>query len=243
MPFQNVGKRNFLAGTVISEKLGSQVMALGQVEVVERTLLAEIMREQKLQHSGAVDRGSIKELGRVLGVEAIVAGTVMELRDGRFEVNCRLIETQTARVLAAAIAKVDKDWAESLFDDFSIGAMPAWTSFELASPAAAAEFDAGVEDCGDAQDAVMDMDRSILDVKARYWAGRLKARDIKRDSLKKNPGSEIHDPELRKEFYRELHRYYEEPELRPLSGADISRMQRTQKEIERLAESCGLSGA
>jgi TolB-like protein len=242
LPFQNVGKKNALAGGVISEKLVTAVMERGELEVVERTLLASVLREQRLMHSGAVDAGSIKELGRILGVDALVAGTVMELKDGRFEVNSRLIDTQSARILGAAAAKVEKDWAESFFDDFSMEpALPRWGSFDIAGPAYGAE--AGEPDCGRAAEDMDDLDRAILDIKARYWAGRLKDRDIERGSLKKNPGSEIRNELTRQEFYRVLHSHYDDPSMRRVTQSELQRLLETQKQIERVAEACGQSGA
>jgi TolB-like protein len=242
LPFQNVGKKNALAGGVISEKLVTAVMEQGELEVVERTLLASVLREQRLMHSGAVDAGSIKELGRILGVDALVAGTIMELKDGRFEVNSRLIDTENARILGAAAAKVEKDWAESFFDDFSMEpALPSWKSFDFAGPAYGAE--AGEPDCNRAAEDMDDMDRAILDIKARYWAGRLKDHDIERGSLKKNPGTEIRNELTRQEFYRVLHAHYDEPGLRRVTQNEFQRLVETQKQIERVAEACGQSGA
>jgi len=242
LPFQNVGKKNALAGGVISEKLVTAVMERGELEVVERTLLASVLREQRLMHSGAVDAGSIKELGRILGVEALVAGTVMELRDGRFEVNSRLIDTQSARILGAAAAKVNKEWAESFFDDFSLEpALPSWGSFQAAGPAYGVE--AGEPDCGRAAEDMDDMDRAILDLKARYWAGRLKDRDIARGSLKRNPGSEIRNEFTRQEFYRVLRARYDDPGMRRVTQGEFQRLVETQKTIDRVAETCGQSGA
>jgi TolB-like protein len=241
LPFQSVGKKSAVAGAVVSEKLVAAVMSRGELEVVERTLLSSVMREQKLMHSGAVDIGSIKELGRILGVDALIAGTVLELQDGRFEVNSRLIDTQTARVLGAVVAKVEKDWAESLFDDFSSMALPSLADLDVATPAFGEETEA--PDCGQAASDLDVLDHSILDIKARYWAGRLQDQDIERGSLKKNPGSEIHDPETRHEFYRTLRNYFEDRGLRRVTDPEFMKMHETQKEIDRLAAACGLTGA
>ncbi|MDD5656111.1 MAG: FlgO family outer membrane protein [Elusimicrobia bacterium] len=239
LPFQSVGKRNGQAGEIVSEKLTAAVVARGQVEVVERTLLAAVMREQRLMRSGAVDLPTIKELGRILGVDALAAGTLTELRDGRFEVNGRLIDAQSARILAAVSARVRPDWAQSLFDDMSWPA-PGWGAFELA-PAAAAE--PGAPDCGRAGEEIDELDRAVLDVKARYWAGRLRDRDIERGSLKRNPGSEIRNLETRREFYRILRAHFDDGALRRVGASEFARLRGAQAEIDRLAEACGLDGA
>jgi hypothetical protein len=162
----------------------------------------------------------------------------MERQDGRFEVNTRLIDTQSARILGAASAKVQKEWAESFFDDFSMEpALPSWGSFQVSGPAYGAE--AGEPDCGRAAEDMDELDRTILDVKARYWAGRLKDRDIERGSLKRNPGSEIQNALTRQEFYRVLRVHYDDPGMRRVTNGEFRRLMETQKLIDRVADSCG----
>lgn len=238
LPFANVGRRSPTAGMVIAEKVINQVMARNELEVVERTLLAAVLREQRLMHSGAVDGGSIKELGRILGVDALVSGTVMELKDGRFEVNARLIDAESARILAAVSSKVEKDWAESLFDDMPWSG--AWSSWDQTPSAYGVPQEQS--DCSQAAQNIDRLDRAILDLKARYWAGRLKDRNIERGSLKRNPGSEIRSLDTRQEFYSLLRSRYNEPDLSRVTAGEFERMQRTQNQIDRLVESCGLSG-
>ena len=45
--------------------------------------------------------------------------------------------------------------------------------------------------CEDWEESVDRLQTRTLELKARYWAGRLKDQDIERGSLKRNPGSEI----------------------------------------------------
>ena len=65
------------------------------LEVIERSLLEKVLRELNLQSTGAVDEASAKEIGKILGVEAIVSGTLIDLGAKEVEVNARLIITQT----------------------------------------------------------------------------------------------------------------------------------------------------
>ena len=50
---------------------------LPPAEVIERSLLDGVFKELKLQSSGAVSEESAKEIGKLLGVEAVVNGTLM----------------------------------------------------------------------------------------------------------------------------------------------------------------------
>lgn len=97
-------------GVVISEKLLTRIINRGELEVIERGLLEKVMAELKLQHSGALDPNSIKGLGKILGVEAVVTGTLTRQKDGRIEINARLIKTESAAVLSAAAEMINLDW-------------------------------------------------------------------------------------------------------------------------------------
>src|SRR5436853_1058414 len=49
LPFQSVGARGGEAGLVVSEKLIGPISAQAVVEVVERTMLQAVLKEQRLQ--------------------------------------------------------------------------------------------------------------------------------------------------------------------------------------------------
>ncbi|MEA3306270.1 MAG: FlgO family outer membrane protein [Elusimicrobiota bacterium] len=97
-------------GAIISERLIMKMINLQKFEIIERSVLDKVMNELKLQSSGIMDAGSTKELGKVLGVDAIITGTLVERKGGKIEVNARLIETETARAIGAAQVIIEKDW-------------------------------------------------------------------------------------------------------------------------------------
>ncbi len=129
LPFAYTDRRESDDGAVVSERLLTRVIQKGKLEVVERNLLEKVMGELKLQYSGAVDETSIRRLGKILGVEAVITGTLTRRAGGRLEVNSRLIRTETAVVLAAASAQVALDW-ESLPAAMPTAPLPA----EAAAP-------------------------------------------------------------------------------------------------------------
>jgi len=73
-------------------------------------MLDKVMGELKLQSSGMMDANSTQQLGKLLGVEAIITGTLVETSGGQIEVNARLIKTETAQAIGAAQATVEKNW-------------------------------------------------------------------------------------------------------------------------------------
>lgn len=110
LPFSYTDGRTSSDGVIVSEKLLTRITNRGLLEVAERHLLKEVLTELKLENSGAVDEKSIKGIGKVLGVEAVVTGTLTRRRDGRIEVNSRLISTLTSAVAAAASETIIPDW-------------------------------------------------------------------------------------------------------------------------------------
>ena len=238
LPFQVIGGKGSTSGRIVSERLVGPLMAGGVVEVVERAMLESVMREQQLQFSGVVDAKSVKEIGKILNVDAVVTGTVIALKDDRVEVNARLIDAESAKILFAAETKVEQDWNESLFDDASWGgvAIPSLPNFDLATNANAAEWG-----CMGVPDQIDDLERSITDLKARYWAKKLRD-GLDARSLKRNPGSEIRNTEIRSQFYKNLkvHTSAAEPDL---TDDELSRLKSGLERIAHLNDSCRGEGS
>lgn len=79
-----------------------------KVEVVERQLLVKVLEEHKLNMTGVVDPTSAKELGKILGVDAIASGTITDLGTS-VKLNARLITTETGKIFAVASVEILKD--------------------------------------------------------------------------------------------------------------------------------------
>ena len=97
-------------GSVISERLTIKMINMHKFEIIERSVLDKVMTELKLQSSGMIDASSAQQLGKVLGVEAIVTGTLVETSGGQIEVNARLIKTETAQAIGASQVTLNKNW-------------------------------------------------------------------------------------------------------------------------------------
>jgi TolB-like protein len=97
-------------GSIISERLTIKMINMHKFEIIERSVLDKVMAELKLQSSGMIDASSAQQLGKVLGVEAIITGTIVEMQAGQIEVNARLIKTETAQAIGASQVTLKKDW-------------------------------------------------------------------------------------------------------------------------------------
>lgn len=112
LPLRDLSGRPCRSGGVLADRLIAHLVRRG-VSVIERARLDSVVHEFRLGATGALDPRSVKELGRFLGADAIVTGTVVELKGDRVELQARLIDVETARVLSASSARVDRDWSEA----------------------------------------------------------------------------------------------------------------------------------
>lgn len=232
LPFQVIGGRGATSGRIVSERLLAPMLADGSVEVVERAMLESVMREQQLQYSGLVDARSVKAIGRILNVDAVVTGTVISLRDDRVEVNARLIDAENARILFASEARVDRDWNESLFDDAAWSSLfPPLPSMEMTAAAAV-----GWE-CERTERSADELERSLVDLKARFWAQKLRE-GLDGASLRRNPGSEIRNPEIRADFYERLAERSSQGSA-PLSAVEREQLKEGLEQLRRLNDCRG----
>ena len=95
-------------GKFIAEELITRIFTTGKFEVVERNLLQKVLEEQQLGMTGYIDQESAISIGQLLGVEAIVTGSITNLGKS-VKINARLISTETGSVFAVASVTVHKD--------------------------------------------------------------------------------------------------------------------------------------
>ena len=108
-------------GTAASDILVTELAKTEKFVVVERDKLHKIMDEQKLQASGAVDSRTAVQVGRILGLNAIVTGAVSEFgvktegseyllvqskrQTAEATVDIRIVDAETGQVLYADSGK------------------------------------------------------------------------------------------------------------------------------------------
>ncbi|MCX5790320.1 MAG: hypothetical protein NTX64_17705 [Elusimicrobia bacterium] len=230
VPFRDSGGNFSRAGVVVAERLTATLIESGSLDVIERNQLQAVTEELRLGSAGAFDPVTVKRLGRVLGVDALVTGTALELLSNQIEVHARLIDVETARVLGAGTARMEKDWSDP-------DAPGAWVVRPPPLPPAFAEdrsasFD-GRAGAGNAAAAAFlessacdSTEGRVIDVRARYWALRLRSPGFSSAALRSNPGSEIKDPGLRERFYSRLRTWVGEPHIPPLDASDLALLAR-----------------
>jgi TolB-like protein len=108
IPFSYLSGQIGNFGIYLSEGLTTQLFRVGKLELVEKTLIDKVLKELKLSETGAIDPSTAKRVGQIAGVDAIVTGTITDLQS-HMEINCRLIDVLTGKILAVASVKVVKD--------------------------------------------------------------------------------------------------------------------------------------
>ena len=98
---------------VVQERLTTLLAQNKKITLIERGLMKKVMEELNLQASGAMDEETVKKLGKILGADAVVTGTLNDLKDERTEVNARIVETETGKIICAASAIIEKTWKDA----------------------------------------------------------------------------------------------------------------------------------
>lgn len=106
--FSNLQGQITELGRYLAEELITRLYRTRQFDVIERQMLNKVLAEHQLGMSGIIDASSAKELGKILGVDAIATGTVTDLAD-RIKIHARLISTETGSVFSVASVAVNKD--------------------------------------------------------------------------------------------------------------------------------------
>lgn len=84
---------------IISERLRSELLNTGVFKVMERNDMASVLKEQGFQQTGACDEAScLVEVGQLLGVERMVAGSVGKIAT-MHTISLRMINVATGEIM------------------------------------------------------------------------------------------------------------------------------------------------
>lgn len=242
MPFEPADGGSARDGWNISEKLVTQLVRTGKVQTLERSMLKTLMDEHQLGRTGALDPATLRKLGRVLSAEAIITGSFTTI--GReVVVNARLINTETGVIVAACERRAERDWFDApIFvpaPEFTVEAPAILTEGELAMNDTLKDSVADEVNCNNAATTIDRLEGQILDLKARYWAHKLK-KGLNFATLKVNPGSTISDPELKQEFYSKIKAWYAQDRVPELSPVETKRFVAVDGQAYSIAQKCGI---
>ena len=95
-------------GRYIAEELLTRLFHIGRYRVIERNLLEKAINELKFNASGYVSDDFAKNVGEMIGADAIVTGTITRIGKA-VKVNARVIDVETGDILAAASSSIAMD--------------------------------------------------------------------------------------------------------------------------------------
>lgn len=110
MDFNTLEGNVTMFGRYVGEKLITKLFQTKRFKVIERGLLEKALQELKFNTTDLVDTANAKQLGKVVGADAIVTGTLTDLGQS-VEVNARVITVESGEVIGAASEQLIKDTA------------------------------------------------------------------------------------------------------------------------------------
>jgi len=98
--FEVIMGRNQEVGKYVQEDITTALVNSGQFNVVERLKLQSVLDELKLAQLGLTDPEGAKQVGKLLGADVILTGTLAATGD-EWNINLRLITTETGLITSA----------------------------------------------------------------------------------------------------------------------------------------------
>lgn len=106
LPFENHTEDKFVMERVRDVTI-TQVLALGLFDVVDKGLVDSVLREEAIDKGMPIDKPTIKRLGQLLKVQALLLGSVNESDEKRLgsssypelSLTLRLVETKSGMIL------------------------------------------------------------------------------------------------------------------------------------------------
>ncbi len=94
---------------------------ISALKVVERDKIDFILKELELQKSGAVDQATAVKVGKILGAQIMVFGSITQLDDNNTRMIVRAVSVETSEILASVdkqgkpeYSKMEKDLVDEL---------------------------------------------------------------------------------------------------------------------------------
>lgn len=92
----------------ISEMMVTALAQTNRYRLMERTQLSKVLEEQALGQSGAIEPQTAVEVGKLIGVNVVLVGSISKLED-RFELDARIIDAGSGEIRQAANSSVNDE--------------------------------------------------------------------------------------------------------------------------------------
>ncbi len=106
LPFDNKGSSPEVA-SMVQDNMITTLYNLRRFKILERSKIDEIVKEQKLGMTGFIDPAKAVKVGKVIGVDAILMGSISSTATG-VAITARMIDTETGTIITAKDAFSDQ---------------------------------------------------------------------------------------------------------------------------------------
>lgn len=102
LEFHNLTKDAKFQGleTALRDWLTTDLSSIKEMQIVERARLKDLIKEMQLVKDGVVDVGTAAKAGKMLGAQAVLAGS-FGVQDGRLRIDARVVHVETGKVILA----------------------------------------------------------------------------------------------------------------------------------------------
>ena len=116
LEFQGAEKLAHNVDVMLSDMVTTSLVTCNRFDLVERSRIDKVMKEQRFQASGLVDESHAVELGKLLGAEAVIFGSVTSVSQTKIDkfaydimkteigIDVRVVNVTTGKVLLASAA-------------------------------------------------------------------------------------------------------------------------------------------
>ena len=101
-------------GEIILDKMITVLWNQDRFKVMERAALNQILAEQSLGQTGVLDATTAAKIGKGIGVDAIIIGSVAAAASGALSIDTRVIDTESAAIIVAHDAYTGSSDAQSV---------------------------------------------------------------------------------------------------------------------------------
>jgi TolB-like protein len=109
LPFRSTGGETSQLGRLVADGLTGRLVRSGKCTTLDRNYVSAMLEEIKLGMTGLTDQKTALQVGKFSGARYMLVGTLEPYGTKRMVVQARLLETETANLLATGRAVMEMD--------------------------------------------------------------------------------------------------------------------------------------
>lgn len=96
-------------GEYMADKISVRLFGTGVFpDIMERRQLKQVLQSRKGELSGYFDQSTVKQFGKMIGIDSMVIGTIKDL-GGFLDVTAKIVHAESGRILSLADIRIKKD--------------------------------------------------------------------------------------------------------------------------------------